>query len=152
MLSLNEIKELMKLLEASPLTKIDLSYSDGHVVLEKGAAPAVLSGPAAVPPAPAAPAAAAPPPTPAESAQTVDITAPMVGTFYSAPDPKAPPFVKPGSHVTPSSVVCVLEAMKIFSEVEAEVEGDITDILVKDGDFVEFGQTLFRVKKSPAAS
>lgn len=149
MLSLNEIKELMKLLEASPLTKIDLSYSDGHVVLEKGAAPAVLPAPAAAP-LPAA-AAAAPAPAPTEPAQTVDITAPMVGTFYSAPDPKAPPFVKPGSHVTPSSVVCVLEAMKIFSEVEAEVEGDITEILVKDGDFVEFGQPLFRVKKSPAA-
>lgn len=66
------------------------------------------------------------------------------------PDPKAPPFVKVGSVVTPNTVVCVLEAMKIFSEVEAEVEGEITEVLVKDGDFVEFGQPLFRVRTTRA--
>ena len=74
----------------------------------------------------------------------------MVGTFYCAPDPKAPPFVKVGSVVVPNTVVCVLEAMKIFSEVEAEVEGEITEVLVKDGDFVEFGQPLFRVRTTRA--
>ena len=78
--------------------------------------------------------------------QIVEITAPMVGTFYGAPDPKAEPFVKVGSKVTPNTVVCILEAMKLFSEIEAEVEGEITEILVKDGEFVEFGQPLFKVK------
>lgn len=148
MLSLNEIKELMKLLEASPLSKIELTYGDGSVLLEKSAAPAASI------PAPAASPAAAPDaaPAPEPAGQTVDITAPMVGTFYSAPDPKAPPFVKVGDAVTPGTVVCVLEAMKIFSEVDAEVEGEITEVLVKDGDFVEFGQPLFRVRRSAAGA
>lgn len=145
MLSLNEIKELMKLLEASPLSKIELTYGDGSVLLEKSAAPAA---PVPAPAVSAAPAAAPQPAAPEPAGQIVDITAPMVGTFYSAPDPKAPPFVKAGDSVTPGTVVCVLEAMKIFSEVDAEVEGEITEILVKDGDFVEFGQPLFRVRQS----
>lgn len=140
MLSLNEIKELMKLLEASPLSKIEIAYDDGHVLLEKGM-------PAPVPAATAAPEAA---PAAEETETITDITAPMVGTFYCAPDPKAPPFVKVGSVVAPNTVVCVLEAMKIFSEVEAEVEGEITEVLVKDGDFVEFGQPLFRVRTTRA--
>lgn len=147
MLSLNEIKELMKLLEASPLSKIELTYGDGSVLLEKSAAPAA---PVSAPAAPVSAPAAAPAPAPEPAGQTVDITAPMVGTFYSAPDPKAPPFVKVGDAVTPGTVVCVLEAMKIFSEVDAEVEGTITEVLVKDGDFVEFGQPLFRVRQNAA--
>ncbi len=143
MLSLDEIKELIKLLEASPLQKIELIYDDGKVVLEKGLSAAAVPA--------VAPAAAVPDTVPESSGQVVEITAPMVGTFYSAPDPKAPPFVKIGSAVMPNTVVCVLEAMKLFSEVEATVEGEIVEILVKDGDFVEFGQPLFKVKKGHAA-
>ena len=90
---------------------------------------------------------AAPAEAPQPGEHVVEITAPIVGTFYSAPDPKAPPFVKVGSAVTPNTVVCVLEAMKLFTEVEAMVEGEITEVLVKDGEFVEFGQPLFKVKK-----
>ena len=146
MLSLNEIKELMKLLEASPLSKIEIAYDDGHVLLEKGM-PAAASVPAPVPAAAAVPEAV---PAAEETETITDITAPMVGTFYCAPDPKAPPFVKVGSVVAPNTMVCVLEAMKIFSEVEAEVEGEITEVLVKDGDFVEFGQPLFRVRTTRA--
>lgn len=142
MLSLDEIKELMKLLEASPLHKIELAFEDGKVLLEKETCAAA---------APAAVTAAPVPERPKDSGQIAEITAPMVGTFYSAPDPKAPPFVKIGSKVMPNTVVCVLEAMKLFSEVEATVEGEIVDILVKDGDFVEFGQPLFKVKKGHAA-
>ncbi len=145
MLSLNEIKELMKLLEASPLSKIEIAYDDGHVLLEKG-----MPAPASVPASGAAAAAPEAAPAAEETETITDITAPMVGTFYCAPDPKAPPFVKVGSVVTPNTVVCVLEAMKIFSEVEAEVEGEITEVLVKDGDFVEFGQPLFRVRTTRA--
>lgn len=145
MLSLNEIKELMKLLEASPLSKIEIAYDDGHVLLEKG-----MPAPASVPASGAAAAAPEAAPAAEETETITDITAPMVGTFYCAPDPKAPPFVKVGSVVAPNTVVCVLEAMKIFSEVEAEVEGEITEVLVKDGDFVEFGQPLFRVRTTRA--
>ncbi|MEX0585021.1 MAG: biotin/lipoyl-containing protein, partial [Pirellulales bacterium] len=70
---------------------------------------------------------------------------PMVGTFYPAPSPEAPPFVKIGDHVGPETTVCILEAMKVFNEVPAEVSGRIVAVLVERGDPVEFGQPLFRV-------
>ncbi len=141
MLSIDEVKELVKVLEESSLNKLELKYDDGKVLLEKGmAVPSVNAvAPVGVVAAPAA--------VPAKTGeQIVEITAPLVGTFYSAADPKSEPFVKVGSKVTPNTVVCILEAMKLFSEVEAEVEGEITEILVKDGDFIEFGQPLFKVK------
>lgn len=74
------------------------------------------------------------------------ITAPMVGTFYAAPEPGAVAFVKMGEKIKPDTVVCVLEVMKLFNEVEAQVTGEIVEILVKDGEFVEYGQPLFVVK------
>jgi len=74
------------------------------------------------------------------------ITAPMVGTFYAAPEPGAAAFVKIGEKITLNTVVCVLEVMKLFNEVEAQVNGEIVEILVKDGEFVEYGQPLFLVK------
>ncbi len=142
MLSLAEIKELVKILEDSSLNKLELKDKDGKILLEK--TPSAVQTAVSTVPAPA------PAPTPAVEAKTgeqiVEITAPLVGTFYSAADPKSEPFVKVGSKVTPNTVVCILEAMKLFSEVEAEVEGEITEILVKDGDFIEFGQPLFKVK------
>jgi len=74
------------------------------------------------------------------------IVSPMAGTFYCAPEPGADPFVKIGQKVNANTVVCVLEAMKLFNETEAEVNGEVVEILVKDGEFVEYGQTLFLVK------
>jgi acetyl-CoA carboxylase biotin carboxyl carrier protein len=74
------------------------------------------------------------------------ITSPMVGTFYAAPDPDSPPFVQVGAKVGPSSVVCVLEAMKVFSEIKAELSGTIERVLVKNEEAVEFGQLLFLVR------
>lgn len=146
MLSLEEIKELVRILETSSLNKMELAYEDGKVLLEKGGAPVAVAVPQPMMPA-VQPPAAAPAEAPQPGEHSVEITAPIVGTFYSAPDPKAPPFVKVGSAVTPNTVVCVLEAMKLFTEVEAMVEGEITEVLVKDGEFVEFGQPLFKVKK-----
>nr|WP_211212061.1 acetyl-CoA carboxylase biotin carboxyl carrier protein [Caldibacillus debilis] len=75
------------------------------------------------------------------------ITSPMVGTFYQAPSPGAEPYVKIGSKVKKNTVVCIIEAMKLFNEIEADVEGEIVDILVKDGQLVEYGQPLFLVKE-----
>lgn len=146
MLSLEEIKELVRILETSSLNKMELAYEDGKVLLEKGGAPVAVAVPHPMMPA-VQPPVAAPAEAPQPGEHIVEITAPIVGTFYSAPDPKAPPFVKVGSAVTPNTVVCVLEAMKLFTEVEAMVEGEITEVLVKDGEFVEFGQPLFKVKK-----
>lgn len=74
------------------------------------------------------------------------ITSPMVGTFYASPSPDADIYVKPGSKVSKDSIVCIVEAMKLFNEIEAEVDGEIVEILVKNGQLVEYGQPLFLVK------
>ena len=85
-------------------------------------------------------------PTPADVAIYREITAPMVGTFYVAPSPGAQPFVNVGQVVTPDTVVCIIEAMKVMNEIKAEVSGTIVEICAENGKPVQFGQTLFRVK------
>ncbi len=76
-----------------------------------------------------------------------EITSPMVGTFYRAPSPDSDPYVEVGDKVKPDTTVCIVEAMKLFNEIEAEVAGEIVEILVNNGELVEYGQPLFRVKK-----
>jgi acetyl-CoA carboxylase biotin carboxyl carrier protein len=95
----------------------------------------------AVPPAAALPS----PPSPLATEKLVEITSPIVGTFYSAPAPDEPPFVNVGDRIRNGQTVCIIEAMKIMNEIEAEVNGEIVEILVKNGDSVEFGQALMRV-------
>ncbi len=82
----------------------------------------------------------------AEDAKYVQVRSPMVGTFYAAPNPEAPPFVKVGDQIGPESTVCVIEAMKVFNEIPAECSGKIVAMLVENGEPVEFGQALFRVE------
>jgi len=94
-------------------------------------APAALAAPAAV----AAPAVALP-----------EIKSPMVGTFYGSPSPEAAPFVSPGQEVTPETVVCIIEAMKVMNEIKAEVSGVIAEVCAENGKPVQFGQALFRLK------
>ena len=77
---------------------------------------------------------------------TITINAPMVGTFYKSPSPEADPYVKVGDKVTNNSIVCILEAMKLFNEIQAEVSGEIIEILAEDGQLVEYGQPLLKVK------
>ncbi|HSJ10727.1 MAG TPA: acetyl-CoA carboxylase biotin carboxyl carrier protein [Longimicrobiales bacterium] len=98
--------------------------------------------------APAAP--AAPAEAPAPKSNLVDVKSPMVGTFYRAPAPDAPPYVEQGTTVTKGQTLCILEAMKLMNELECEVEGVIREILVEDTEPVEYGQVLFRVE--PAGS
>lgn len=76
-----------------------------------------------------------------------EIVSPMVGTFYAAPSPEDAPYVQVGDQVQPSTVVCIVEAMKLFNEIEAEVSGEIVEVLVEDGQLVEYGQPLFYVKE-----
>lgn len=88
--------------------------------------------------------------TPATESETAEkegelIKAPMVGTFYKAPSPESEPFISVGDNVSNDSVVCILEAMKLFNEIQAETSGEIVEILVEDGDMVEYDQPLFRV-------
>ncbi len=106
------------------------------------------SEPAALPAAPAAaPAAETPAPAAAPAASGgIEIKSPMVGTFYSSPSPDAPPFVSVGQTITPDTVVCIIEAMKVMNEVKAEVAGTVTEICAENGKPVQFGQAMFRLK------
>ena len=78
--------------------------------------------------------------------ETVEIKSPMVGTFYEAPSPDSDPYVEPGAHVDPQTIVCIIEAMKVLNEIRAEISGTVVEKLVKNGQAVEYGQPLFRVK------
>ena len=85
-------------------------------------------------------------PAPAAAAGGIEIKSPMVGTFYSAPSPDSPAFLTVGQQVTPDTVICIIEAMKVMNEVKAEVSGVVTEICAENGKPVQFGQTLFRLK------
>ena len=87
-----------------------------------------------------------PPSVPGSRADLVEVTAPMVGTFYRAPGPEEPPFVEIGSRISVGQAVCILEAMKLMNELESEVSGEVIEILVENGTPVEFGQVLMRLK------
>jgi len=123
-----------------------------HVVRGVRAQFAAPAAPYAMPAAPAPAPAAGGAPAPAAPSRGVEITSPMVGSFYRAPGPDAAPFVEVGDRISKSSVVCIVEAMKVMNEIKAEVDGEILEILVQNGEPVEFGQPLFLVRPSGAPS
>jgi acetyl-CoA carboxylase biotin carboxyl carrier protein len=153
MTDLKTLKELIKLMAANDLTELDLQDPQGErVTLKRGGgqtpvhyvtAPAPTHAPAMA--HPATPGTAAAVEAPGE-AGLVPILSPMVGTFYFAASPDAKPFVAIGGRVNPDSVVCIIEAMKVFNEIKAETSGVIAKVLVSNGQAVEFGQPLFMVK------
>jgi len=153
---LDKLKQLVEMMENHDLTEIHLRRGDEQWRLRRGPREVIHAAPqyqpqpmamAAPSPAANAPAAvAAPAAAPAETTGLIDIKSPTVGTFYAAPSPGEPAFVTVGSVVTPETIVCLIEAMKVFNQIPAEVSGTITAILVKSGDAIEFGQPLFRVK------
>ena len=142
-----KIRRLIELMNEHDLNEIDLRDGDVRVRLRKGGDMPMAY--AAAPPQIATAASAAAPAKPASEAAATDnyhvIRSPMVGTYYSAPNPESPAFVKVGDHVGNDSTVCVIEAMKVFNEIPAEVKGKIVACLVENGTPVEFGQPLFKV-------
>ena len=149
-----EIVELIKLVEESDIYELEVCEGKSKIRIAKGpqaAASAALT-PAthlAANPTSAAPAAAAPgesPGAPVLLANQKEIVSPMVGTFYRAPAPDADPFIDVGQHVEIGQTVCIVEAMKLMNEIGAEVRGTIRDVLVENGQPVEFGQPLFIVE------
>lgn len=148
----NELRELLTVLNQTDIAEFTLKSGDFELVLRKGQGvalpvpttqPLTLVPPAAPLPAPAP--AAAPAASPLANDRLVDVSSPMVGTFYRAPAPDEPPFVDKGDRVQLGQTVCIIEAMKLMNEIEAEVAGEIVEILVANGDPVEFGQILMRV-------
>jgi acetyl-CoA carboxylase biotin carboxyl carrier protein len=163
-LDLNELKRLVAIMVTSDLAEVEIEEQGKRVkVVRAGrvssaaaapatAAPALATG---APPAPAAsPAPLAAPATPEapRPSRGVEITSPMVGTFYRAPSPDAAPYVEVGDRVSKDSPVCIVEAMKVMNEIKAEVEGEILEILVQNGEPVEFGQPLFLVRPTGGAA
>jgi acetyl-CoA carboxylase biotin carboxyl carrier protein len=150
-----KIRRLVELMKEYELSEIDLQQGDTRIQLRRGGETvAVVPGvrPAYALPEPApqpaeAPGAAAPPPVEAkpEEEHIVVIRSPMVGTFYAAPDPDSPSYVNVGDPVGPETVVCIVEAMKVFNQIPAEVSGKIVAVLVENGEPVEYGQPMFKV-------
>lgn len=146
-MDLKDIKAIVDLMEKNGLTAFEMEKGGFRIALSKGAVAgaAVSYAPAPVA-APGAPVAAAPTEAAAPAASGKEIPSPMVGTFYTAPSPESPPFVKVGQKVTPDTVVCIIEAMKVMNEIKAEVSGTITEVAAENGQPVQFGQALFRYK------
>jgi acetyl-CoA carboxylase biotin carboxyl carrier protein len=144
-MDLKELKALLRLMEGNDLEELEVEEGGRRVRIRRRAAPAALmpTAPLAVAAARSAPAATvAGAPTP-EGAGLIPVECPMVGTFYRAPAPGAEPYVKEGDMVEKGTVLCIIEAMKLMNEIEAEVRGRIAKILVENGQPVEFGQSLF---------
>ena len=156
-MDIKEIKAVIDLMRKNSLTEFEYEKDGTKIRIQRGpdgkpqvfssspnllATPTLVPIPTALPPAPLAP---SPTPTPpAESLPTIN--SPMVGTFYGSPAPDAPAYVSVGTAVTPESVVCIIEAMKVMNEIKAEMSGTITEILVESGKPVEFGKPLFRIR------
>jgi acetyl-CoA carboxylase biotin carboxyl carrier protein len=147
----DRLQKLVEMMEKHGLTEISLQRGDEKWKLRRGpeaTLPLMTASYAAAPPA-ALPAAAPAETTalaPPKNDGSVTINSPTVGTYYSSPTPDDPPFVSIGSVVQPETVVCIVEAMKVFNQIPAEVSGTVVEVLVKNGDSVEFGQPLYRVR------
>ncbi len=144
------IEKLAKIIADNGLTEISLEDGEQAITIRKDLPEVIAAAPAAVAaPVAAAPAqtASAPAATPAKEApKGKAITSPMVGTFYSAPSPEAEPFVEVGKTISEGDVVCIIEAMKLMNEIKSEHSGKVTQICVKNGDPIEFGQVLMYVE------
>ena len=152
-MNLRQIRELVRLLESSGLSVLEIEENDLRVRLEKGqtagfAQPVPAALPQAVPAA--LPVETAPAPAPVADG-TVDfnrlkeVKSPLVGIFYAAPSPGAEPFAGVGSKVKKGDVLCVVEAMKLMNEITADADGEVIDVCVQNGQVVEFGQILFKL-------
>ncbi len=156
---LKTIRQLIKMMVDNDLTEIDLEGEGEKIKLKRGHQASAGSAVQYLPAPPATPA-QAPAPAAGDASHsdddhtsgngsdegTITIDSPMVGTFYTASSPDADAFVDAGDTVKPDTVVCIVEAMKVFNEIKAEVSGKITEVLVKNGDAVEFGQPIYRVR------
>ena len=163
MIDLDFIEGLIRAIDQSGLDSIEIERGGTRIRMAKSPSGTVVAAPAVpAPPVPTGPAAppqvaAAPPSAPAaepaaeappETAPSnlADVTSPMVGTFYRAPAPDAPPYVQVGSRVSTGDTLCIIEAMKLMNELEAEMSGTIAEILVENAEPVEYGQPLFRIE------
>ena len=149
-MELKDIKAIIDLMLKNDLSVFEMEKDGFRLKLQKGGGDQpIISPPATVSPSPTTavsngPLAAVPPTT--ETTALKDIVSPMVGTFFRAGSPDAPPFVDVGKAVTEETVVCIIEAMKVMNEIKAEMSGVIAEVVAENGKPVQFGQVLFRVR------
>ena len=145
-MDLKKVKELIDIMKENELVELEIVDGDSKILLKgpQAAAPVITSVPAPI----ATPAPAAADPTPADKSDEglVNIESPIVGTFYQASSPDAEPYAKVGDTIEADAVVCIIEAMKVMNEIKAETGGTIVEICCKDGEAIEFGQTLLKVR------
>ncbi len=156
-MDIRKVKKLIELLDESGIAEIEITEGEESVRISRHSTGVAASAPvyapapvAAPPPASPAPASAAAPvaaapaaPVAADDSEGFEVTAPMVGTYYSSSSPGAAAFVQVGDHVNEGDTLCIIEAMKMMNQIEAEVSGNIKSIRVQNGDPVEYGQTIF---------
>ena len=155
-MELKDIKAIIDLMKKNDLSVFEMEKDGFRLKLQKGAGEQTLFAAPSMPQMIAVPAAAGTaseagpvtnsPAAPPTGAATKEITSPMVGTFYRAASPEAPPFVDVGREVNEETVVCIIEAMKVMNEIKAEVSGVIAEVVAENGKPVQFGQALFRVR------
>ena len=148
-MDLRELKELLQILDEKEIAEFELEEEGMKLRIRKAAAPSNHEAPSAgpAPLAPAVPSSVpAPAPPPAEEAGLLVVKSPMVGTFYRTPDPNSPPFVNVGDRVRVGQVLCIIEAMKLMNEIEAEIAGEIVRVHHDNGQPVQYGEPLFSVR------
>jgi len=146
---LQKIKELIEIMKDNDLLEIEIKHGDDKIFLKRsGPVTIVPESPKAggVPAAPAATEALSQPSAPQKQEELLEIKSPIVGTFYATTSPDSTPYVEIGSHVNPQTVICIIEAMKVMNEIKAEISGTIVEIPVTNGQAVEYGQVLFKVR------
>lgn len=157
-MELNDIQKLMQAFSEAGLNRMHYTSGPVSLLLEKGAAGAAVavSAPSAQPQgmtAAAEPKAVAPVPSVPASAPVAEgdhlVKAPMVGVLYTAPSPDSPPFVQPGQRVVKGQTLCILEAMKVMNEIQAEWDGIVEALLAQPEEIVEYGQPLFSIRRNP---
>jgi acetyl-CoA carboxylase biotin carboxyl carrier protein len=139
-----EIKELLQMFEASDVAEMEVQRGESRLRLRRAIKSQEPEIAPAAPPAPAPPA-AAPKPSGPDPSHTL-VKSPIVGTYYDAPSPDAPPFVTVGDAVEPGQVLCIIESMKLMNEIEAEMAGTLVQKLVENGRPVEYGEALFAIR------
>ena len=144
-LDLDQLRDLIRLLDESNLTEIEVEHDDDRIRVRREPAPVAIASQSVAPAAVAGSTEPGGAPAPEEDDGNY-LTTPFVGTFYRAPSPDTDSFVEVGDSITPGQVLCIVEAMKLMNEIESEVAGTIVEVLVENGKPVEYGDRLFRIE------
>ena len=147
-MDIKEIKRLVELMVDADLSELDITEGENKIHLRRGGAVAAVPVPAAPVAVPATAGPAAAPAAAGSGEKFIEVRSPMVGTFYTASSPDSEPYVSVGAAVSPDSVVCIIEAMKVMNEIKAECKGTIAEVCVKNAHPVEYGQVLYKVRPS----